>query len=103
MDICNNIDNNWLPDINRKLDKNRIAIINGKLFVQFIALIFLSYIKRAMQGKVLFGKYTIQGLIDTLDVIECVGRPSRDFMMSEITAKQQNIYILLGVEPPASL
>ena len=87
----------------RRLHVSSEQSLDGKLFVQFIALIFLSYIKKAMQGKDLFGKYTIQGLIDTLDVIECFGRPGRDFMMSEITAKQQDLYIKLGVEPPASL
>jgi len=77
--------------------------LDGKLFVQFIALIFLSYVKKAMQDRHLFGKYTIQGLLDQLDVIECFGRPGHDLRMGEMTAKQQDFYIQLGVKPPSSL
>lgn len=77
--------------------------LDGKLFVQFIALIFLSYVKKAMQDSNLLGKYTIQGLLDQLDVIECFGRPGHDLRLGEITAKQQDFYIRLGVSPPASL
>jgi len=77
--------------------------LDGKLFVQFIALIFLSYVKKAMQGKDLFGKYTLQGMLDQLDVIECFGRPGRDLRMGEITNRQQELYISLGLKPPPSL
>ena len=77
--------------------------LDGKLFVQFIALIFLSYVKKAMQDNDLFGKYTLQSLLDQLDVIECFGRPGRDLRMGEITSKQQQLYMMLGVKPPASL
>jgi len=56
-----------------------------------------------MQDQQLFGKYTIQGLLDQLDVIECFGRPGRALRMGEITARQQELYIKLGVNSPASL
>jgi len=36
------------------------ASLEGKLFVEFIALIYLSYIKKQMSGKNLFKQYTIQ-------------------------------------------
>jgi len=46
--------------------------LEGKLFVQFIALIYMSYIKKKMQDENLFSSYSIQNLLDTLDVIDCV-------------------------------
>jgi len=45
--------------------------LEGKLFVQFVALIFLSHITRKMQEGNLFKDYTLQEVLDELDVIEC--------------------------------
>ncbi len=36
----------------------------------------------------LFGKYTIQSLLDQFDVIECFGRPGKDLRVGDITKKQ---------------
>lgn len=77
--------------------------LDGKLFVQFVALIYLSYIKKAMKDNDLFGKYTMQGLLDQLDSIECFGRPGRDLRTGEITSQQQDLFLKLGVTPPTSL
>ena len=77
--------------------------LDGKLFVQFVALIYISCIKQAMQKNNLFGTYTLQGLLDQLDVIECFGRPGKDLRVGEITKKQQELYTTLGVDPPSSL
>ena len=77
--------------------------LDGKLFVQFVALIYLSYIKKAMQKNNLFGKYTLQGLLDQFDVIECFCRPGKNLRLGEITKKQQKLYEILGVVPPSSL
>lgn len=63
----------------------------------------LSCIKKAMQKNNLFGRYTLQGLLDQLDVIECFGRPGKDLRVGEITKKQQELYTTLGVDPPSSL
>lgn len=77
--------------------------LDGKLFVQFVALIYLSYIKKAMKEAGLFRSYTMQGLLDQLDSIECFGRPNRDFRVGEITRHQQDLFNKLGVTPPTSL
>jgi len=59
-----------------RLGFNRLAVssdmgLDGKLFVEFIALIYLSYIKKQMQDGGLFKTYSMQGLLDTLYIIEC--------------------------------
>ncbi len=77
--------------------------LDGKLFVQFVALIYLSCIKKVMQKNNLFGKHTLQGLLDQIDVIECFGRPGKDMRVGEITKKQKELYELFKVEPPSSL
>jgi len=79
------------------------STLEGKLFVQFIALIYLSYLKKKMSDQELFKKYTMQELLDELDVIECFEQPGRDMRISEMTRKQADLYRNLGVEPPTSL
>jgi transposase len=78
--------------------------LDGKLFVEFIALIYLSYIKKQMQDNNMFKDYTIQTLLDKLDVIECYKyQNNTKLQVGEILQKQKDIYIKMGVEIPSSL
>ena len=77
--------------------------LDGKLFVQFVALIYLSYLKKQMQVKGLLKNYTLPGLLDTLDVIECFEQPGKTLLVGEIREKQEQLYDDLGVVPPTSL
>lgn len=77
--------------------------LEGKLFVQFIALIYMSYIKKKMQDGNLFSSYSIQSLLDTLDVIDCVQMPGKRLRCGELLEKQKVIYEKLGFSPPSSL
>jgi len=77
--------------------------LDGKLFVQFVALIYLSYIKKQMQVKGLLKNYTLPGLLDKLDVIECFEQPGKSLRVAEILDKQGRLYYDLGVVPPTSL
>ncbi|HQN37818.1 MAG TPA: IS1634 family transposase [Caldisericia bacterium] len=95
-------------NLKERLSMRRLLVsseqsLDGKLFVQFVALIYLSCIKKAMQNNNLFGKHTIQSLMDQFDVIECFGRPGKDLRVGEITKKQQELYNTIGVVPPSSL
>lgn len=77
--------------------------LDGKLFVEFLALIYHAYLKKQMQDAHLFKEYTLQEMIDKLDVIECFEKPGRHIQMGELLEKQKNIYKKLGIEPPTSL
>jgi transposase len=77
--------------------------LNGKLFVQFIALIFLSSITKRMQENNLFKNYTMQEVLDELDIIECFEVPGQQLQIGETTKRQIELYTKLGVTPPASL
>ena len=77
--------------------------LNGKLFVEFVALIFLSYLNKQMQDTCLFKFHTMAGLLDKLDVIECFEHPGRRLQVGEVLDKQRDLYIALDVEPPTSL
>lgn len=92
-------------NLKERLNLRRVLVssqrsLDGKLFVAFIALIYLSYIKKQMQEKELFKTYTIGTLLDTLDVIECFEAPGSKMRVGEMLKKQKEIYADLGVEPP---
>lgn len=76
--------------------------LDGKLFVEFIALIYLSYLKKQMQIKHLGKDYTIMGLLDKLDVIECFERPGRSLQVGEVLERQKQLYLDLDINPPTS-
>lgn len=67
----------------RRMEVSSERSLDGKLFVEFVALIYLSYIKKAMQEKQLFQRYTMQGLLDELDVIECYSGPDMTCNMAK--------------------
>ena len=73
--------------------------LEGKLFVEFVALIYLSYIKKKMEEAGLFSRYTMQELLDELDVIECFQEPGKAPIQGEVLKKQEQIYRDLGVKP----
>lgn len=74
--------------------------LEGKVFVQFIALIFLSYIKKCMSDNDLFKKFTFQSMLDEIDIIEKYDVPAHRSHVSEVTEKQKKIYQFMGVAFP---
>jgi hypothetical protein len=58
-------------------------------------------VKKKMQETGLFDKWTMQGLLDELDVIELFEAPGHGRILGEITEKQENLYKALGVDPPS--
>ena len=73
--------------------------LEGKLFVEFIALFYLSYIQKKMEEKGLFATYTLHELLDELDVIECFMEPGKAPIQGEVLKKQEQIYRDLDVMP----
>ena len=87
----------------RRMSVSSEESLEGKLFVQFIALIYMSYIKKAMDTKGLFKNYTMQELLDEFDIIERFQHPGTKSWFGEITKKQTDLYLSLGVVPPSSI
>lgn len=95
-------------NLKERLSFNRMAVssdqsLDGKLFVEFIALIFLSYLKKKMQDGNLFKKYTMHELLDEMDIIECFEHPGYERRVGEVTKKQIELYEAMGIVPPSSL
>lgn len=95
-------------DLKNRLDfrKPRVSSnlsLDGKLFVEFIALIFLSYIKKQMQEKEMFSEYTMQEVLDELDLIEAYERPNKNLYLGEVTKKQIKLFENMNIAFPTSL
>ena len=98
-----------LDDLRDDLVKERLNLrrtmtssessLEGKLFVEFVALIYLSYIQKKMEEKGLFATYTLHELLDELDVIECFMEPGKAPIQGEVLKKQEQIYRDLDVTP----
>ena len=56
-----------------------------------------------MEDAELFKNYTLQGVLDKLDVIECFEAPGQELRVGEILEKQKVLYTSLGIDPPSSL
>jgi len=79
------------------------AHLQGKIFVQYLALIILSKIQKSMRDKKLYGDYTLYSLLDELDVIEYYEHPGKVGHWGEITKKQQALYESLEVQAPVCI
>ena len=95
-------------NLKERLNLRRTAVsseqsLDGKLFVQFIALIFLSCITKKMQDNNLFKNHTLQQVLDEFDIIECFELPGQQLQVGETTKRQMDLYTKLGVKPPSSL
>jgi len=95
-------------NLKERLNLRRVAVsseqsLDGKLFVEFISLIFLSYITKKMQENNLFKDHTLHEVLDEFDIIECFEVPGQRLQVGETTNRQADLYAKLGVAPPASL
>lgn len=105
----------WMKDVVEKafgnlkerLNMRRLLVssekgLDGKIFVEFVALILISHLDHKMKETDLYKNYTLQQLLDKLDVIECFEDANHSLRIGEILNKQVEIYETLGVEVPTS-
>lgn len=76
---------------------------DGKLFVNFIALILISAIHKVMKTHDLYGRYSMRELLDELDLIERFDEPGRPAHLSEMTKKQETLLTHFGLDPKTML
>ena len=75
--------------------------LSGKLFVQFVALIILSYINKRMSDNNMYKKYTTSTLLDELETIESYKYHDGTPRLGEVLTKQREIFQCMGIEPPS--
>lgn len=74
----------------RRMQVSPKLSLNGKPFVEFIALIYLSYVKKKMQDARLFETWTLQGLLDELDTIELFEAPGHRRILGEVNKNKRS-------------
>ena len=92
-------------DLKNQLDMKRLRIhtssaMDGRLFVQFIALIYMSALRRKMRDTGLIDKYTVRELLlemETLTQVRYSGKYGA--ILTEITKPQREIMESLEVNP----
>lgn len=94
-------------NVKDRLDMRRLKVssdlsLDGKLFVVFVALIFTSYLHSAMKRACLYSKYTMNDLLDELEMIERFERQGHKPQIGEVTKKQYDIFGALNLAPPKS-
>ena len=92
-------------DLKDRLDTDRTRChsdtnLTGKLFVQFIALQLISYIKHHMNQAGLTNNWSMASLLDELDIIEHCQQPGRQPYWTPITTKQHHLYQAMNIPPP---
>jgi len=86
----------------RRLLSKSEKCLDGKIFTEFIALILISHLDHRMKETDLYKSYTMQQLLDKLDVLECFEDENRKLRIGELLEKQAKIYETLGVALPTS-
>jgi len=93
-------------DLKNALDMKRLRMhgietVDGRLFIQFIALLLLSILRREMRESKLITMYTVRELLlemDPLTRIEYTGKYGK--IMTEVTKSQRDILKLLEISLP---
>ena len=96
-----------LGNLKERLNMRRLLAkseksLDGKLFVAFVALILVSCLNHRMKEADLYKRYTMQQVLDKLDVLECFEDKNRTLRIGELLKKQVELYEALGVKVPAS-
>ena len=94
-------------NIKERLNMRRLLVssekgLDGKIFTEFVALILVSYLDHKMKESGLYNSYTMQALLDKLDVLECFEDTKHSLRIGELLNKQAEIYKALGIAVPTS-
>ena len=93
-------------DLKNQLDMKRLrmhssATADGRLFVQFIALIYISAIRKEMRKSVLIERYTVRELLEEMETLTKVKYSGKyGYILTEVTKPQQEILKNLEITLP---
>ena len=94
-------------DLKNQLDMKRLrmhssATVDGRLFVQFIALIYMSALRREMRRSSLIERYTTRELLQEMETLTKVKYSGKyGHILTEITKSQREILKGLNIELPS--
>lgn len=85
----------------KRLRMHRSGSVDGRLFVQFIALIYISALRREMRKSDLMKKYTVRELLQEMETLTKVKYSGKyGHILTEVTKPQREILQCLGIERP---
>jgi hypothetical protein len=93
-------------DLKNSLDMKRLrmhtsATVDGRLFVQFIALILISAIRKEMRSSKLIEKYTVRELLQEMKTLTKVKYSGKyGHILTEVTKAQRDILKALDIQLP---
>ena len=93
-------------DLKNQLDMKRLrmhssATVDGRLFVQFIALIYVSALRREMRKSTLIERYTVRELLQEMDTLTKVKYSGKyGHILTEVTKPQREILEGLNISLP---
>jgi transposase len=93
-------------DLKNQLDMKRLrmhssATVDGRLFVQFIALIYVSALRREMRKSTLIERYTVRELLQEMDTLTKVKYSGKyGHILTEMTKPQREILEGLSIGLP---
>jgi transposase len=95
-------------NLKERLEMKRTSVhsdqtLAGKFFLQFLSLIYISYVHKHMRDNHLYRNYTMQSLFDSLDVLERYDYDNQRYHCGEITKKQMDAFACFAVPPPSTL
>ena len=93
-------------DLKNQLDMKRLRMhsaraVDGRLFVQFIALIYISALRREMRKSDLIEKYTVRELLEEMETLTKITyRGKHGHILTELTKPARHILKNLGILAP---
>jgi len=94
-------------DLKNQLDMKRLRMhnsktVDGRLFVQFIALIYMSAIRKELRLTKLIEKYTVRELLREMETITKISYSGKyGSVITEITKEQMEILQAMKIAPPS--
>ncbi|WP_446423265.1 IS1634 family transposase [Fundicoccus ignavus] len=82
----------------RRLRMSSERGLEGKLFVQYLALILVSELKHRMEQANLFKDYTLDEVLEAFNRVEYFIHPSFGMTIGEILQKQEKLYEQLNLK-----
>jgi transposase len=92
-------------NLKNRLDMKRLRVhleasMKGRLFIQFIALILISYIQQVINKQETFKFDTVSELLEELELLNTVKFASHyGQITSELTKKQKEIFVVFDLDP----
>ena len=86
----------------KRLRMHSSAAVDGRLFIQFIALIYMSALRKEMRRSRLIEQYTVRELLQEMETLAKVKYSGKyGHTLTEMTKPQREILKELGITSPA--